>query len=134
MTEDGQEHLLSASRNLRDLLADSSIPQDVREELEADYHQVEAMTEKLARGEIHLAVFGKVSAGKSSLLNALVGREVFSVSPLHGETRQAQTARWDEGHAGGVHLIDTPGINELDGEQRLAVQRTDRKHFPPDQR
>ncbi|MEM1092414.1 MAG: GTP-binding protein [Pseudomonadota bacterium] len=118
MTEDGQEHLLSASRNLRDLLADSSIPQDVREELEADYHQVEAMTEKLARGEIHLAVFGKVSAGKSSLLNALVGREVFSVSPLHGETRQAQTARWDEGHAGGVHLIDTPGINELDGEQR----------------
>ncbi len=118
MTEDGQEHLLSASRNLRDLLADSSIPADVREELEADYQQVEAMTEKLARGEIHLAVFGKVSAGKSSLLNALVGKAVFSVSPLHGETRQAQTARWDEGQAGGVHLIDTPGINELDGEQR----------------
>ncbi|MFK7957262.1 MAG: DUF697 domain-containing protein [Lysobacterales bacterium] len=116
--DSSHEHLLSAARNLRELLNDSAIPADIRLELEADYQQLEAMTEKLDKGEVHLAVFGKVSAGKSSLLNALVGQTIFSVSPLHGETRQAQTARWEDAQSGGVHLIDTPGINELDGEQR----------------
>ncbi len=116
--EADNQHLISAARNLRELLDDRSIPGDIRRELEADYLQLEAMTEKLANGEIHLAVFGKVSAGKSSLLNALVGQPLFSVSPLHGETLTAQTTRWDDARSGGVHLIDTPGINELDGKQR----------------
>ncbi|MEM9529567.1 MAG: GTP-binding protein [Pseudomonadota bacterium] len=118
MDKPADQHLLKAAENLRDLLNDRSIPEEIRAELEADYAQVEAMTEKLDRGEIHLAVFGKVSAGKSSLLNALVGEALFSVSPLHGETRQPQTTRWHDARSGGVHLIDTPGINELDGEAR----------------
>ncbi len=127
-TESSQDHLLSAARNLRELLNDRAIPANIREELEADYKQLEAMTEKLDNGEVHLAVFGKVSAGKSSLLNALVGQPLFSVSPLHGETRHAQTARWQDAESGGVHLIDTPGINELDGEQqeKLAFEVAER--------
>lgn len=122
------EPLQRAQHSLQTLLSDSSVPSAVRESLKADFDQVQLMSGKLARGDLHLAVFGRVSVGKSSLANALLGREEFGVSPLHGETRQPGAAKWRESEAGGVHLIDTPGIDELDGEQRerLAYEVTER--------
>ncbi len=76
------------------------------------------MLDKLEHGHIHLAVFGRVSVGKSALLNALLGQNAFEVGVLHGTTAHASLLRWQEVAADGVHLIDTPGINELSGEQR----------------
>jgi small GTP-binding protein len=114
----GDQHLLSAAASLRQLLEDKSIPDQVRADLEQDYAQVEAMCDKLTDGDIHIAAFGEVSSGKSSLLNALLGEARFEVSPLHGMTQRSEIARWRESDSGGVHLIDTPGINELAGEQR----------------
>ena len=74
--------------------------------------------EKIEHGHLHIAVFGRVSVGKSALLHALLGEAKFSTSPLHGETTRAEHARWQEYDAGGVFLIDTPGINEVAGEVR----------------
>ncbi len=111
-------HLAQAADSLRSLLQDRSIPPDVREALAADYAQVEAMLDKIEHGHIHLAVFGRVSVGKSALLNALLGQQAFEVGVLHGTTAHAAHAPWRETVANGVHLIDTPGINELSGEQR----------------
>jgi small GTP-binding protein len=90
----------------------------VRAALEEDYGQVEAMLEKLDQGHIHIAAFGRVSVGKSATLNALLGERHFSTSPLHGETRATQMGKWEEYHTGGVFLIDTPGLNEVRGEER----------------
>ncbi|MEM7284656.1 MAG: GTP-binding protein, partial [Pseudomonadota bacterium] len=59
-----------------------------------------------------------VSVGKSSLLNALLGRDQFSTSPLHGETKSVQTGVWSSFEASGVILLDTPGIDEIGGEER----------------
>ena len=117
-TDHGDQHLLNAAASLRQLLEDPSIPEQVRLDLEQDYVQVEAMCVKLTDGDIHIAAFGEVSSGKSSLLNALMGESRFEVSPLHGVTQRSEIVRWRESETGGVHLIDTPGINELDGEQR----------------
>ena len=61
-----------------------------RQELSGEFAEIEAISEKLQHSEIHIAAFGRVGTGKSSLLNALLGREVFSTSPLHGETRSQQ--------------------------------------------
>ena len=76
------------------------------------------MLDKLEHGHIHIAVFGRVSVGKSALLNALLGEQRFSTSPLHGETQEPQSAHWREWDAGGVFLIDTPGIDDVEGEAR----------------
>ncbi len=81
------------------------------------------MLDKLEHGHVHVAAFGRVSVGKSATLNALLGEQRFSTSPLHGETRQTQMGRWTEYQSGGIFLIDTPGINEVDGEARERMAR-----------
>ena len=110
--------------SLRSLLDDPGISPAIRSELAADFGRIEAMLERLERGELHVAVFGRVSAGKSALGNALLGREAFAVGVLHGTTSEAQQAMLDEAIQDGLVLIDTPGINELDGEarERLAFE------------
>ena len=114
----GDSHLRLATESLRQLLTDTRIPEDVRATLHADYSQVQSMLDKLEQGHIHIAVFGRVSVGKSSLLNALLGKDAFSVSVLHGETKTAGIQAWEEFSDGGLFLIDTPGINEIEGEAR----------------
>ena len=119
----GDAHLTLARESLRELLADERVPQEVRTLLAEDYQQVQAMLDKLEHGHIHIAVFGRVSVGKSALVNALLGEQRFSTSPLHGETRTIQSGQWHEFHDGNVYLIDTPGINEVDGEAREQLAR-----------
>ncbi|MGD2112267.1 MAG: GTP-binding protein [Gammaproteobacteria bacterium] len=113
-----ETHLDQARDSLRMLLADQRLPPEVRAELAEDFGQVQAMLDKLEHGHIHIAVLGRVSVGKSSLLNALIGERRFSTSALHGETRTHAMAHWDEQASGSLYLIDTPGINEIDGEAR----------------
>ena len=104
--------------SLRALLDDPAIPASVRQELAGDFARVQQMLDKLERGELHVVVFGRVSTGKSALGNALLGRDAFEVGVLHGTTVDAGHARLDEARDNGLVLIDTPGINELDGEAR----------------
>jgi hypothetical protein len=91
--------------------------------LASDYEDVRRMLQKLEHGEVHIAAFGRVGVGKSSVLNALLGEPRFSTSALHGETREAGYAVWQEERTGGVYLVDTPGIDEIGGEQREAAAR-----------
>lgn len=114
----GARNLDLARESLRELLDDPRVPEQVRSILANDYREVEEMLHRLEHGHLHIAAFGRVSVGKSALLNALLGEQKFSTSPLHGETKTADKGRWQEYESGGVFLIDTPGINEVDGEAR----------------
>lgn len=113
-----------ASDALRQLLDDPSVPESVRRELGDEFARIQALLDKLARNELHVAVFGRVSVGKSALGNALLGEAAFETGVLHGTTTRAEQQRWTEAGGSGLHLIDTPGINELDGEtrERLAFE------------
>jgi GTP-binding protein Era len=120
----GDGHLALARESLRELLDDQRVPPPVRAALAEEYQQLQVLLEKIEHGHIHIAVFGRVSVGKSALLNALLGETRFSTSPLHGETTRAAHARWQEYDAGGVFLIDTPGINEVAGESASSLPTT----------
>ena len=113
-----------AGAALRQLLHDPTVPESVRRELGDEFARIQALLDKLARGELHLAVFGRVSVGKSALGNALLGEPAFETGVLHGTTTRATQQQWTEAGGSGLHLIDTPGINELDGEarERLAFE------------
>jgi len=123
-TDDGgASHLALARESLQELISDARLPEGVRESLAQDYAAVQAMLDKLTHGHLHIAVLGRVSTGKSSLLNALIGEQRFSVSPLHGETKRSTMEAWSEVEAGGVYLIDTPGLDEAGGEAREELAR-----------
>jgi small GTP-binding protein len=121
--DEGAGHLGLARESLRELVNDTRLPDGVRESLSRDYEAVQAMLDKLEHGHLHLSAFGRVSTGKSSLLNALIGEPRFSVSPVHGETRFSSIEAWKEIDAGGVYLIDTPGLDEAGGEDRESLAK-----------
>jgi len=93
--------------------------------LRDDLHKLQQMSEKLARGRIEIVVFGEISTGKSALINALVGRDVTAVDVQGGWTREIWHVAWEgagyrvPGLAESeVVLIDTPGLNEVGGQER----------------
>ncbi len=119
----GSTHLDLARESLRELIEDTRLPAGIRDSLAHDYDAVQGMLDKLQHGHLHIAVFGRVSTGKSSLLNALIGEQKFAVSPLHGETKRSSMEAWSEVEAAGVFLIDTPGLDEAGGENREAMAK-----------
>jgi small GTP-binding protein len=119
----GDSHLELARESLTALLDDDRVPAAVRNQLATDYDDVRRMLDKLENGHVHIAAFGRVGVGKSSVLNALLGETRFSTSPLHGETRKPGFASWHSEQTGGVFLVDTPGIDEIGGESREVAAR-----------
>ncbi len=68
----------------------------------------------LEHRELQIVVFGTGSAGKTSLVNALVGRMVGAVSPTLGTTTVGETYRLDlKGIARDLLITDTPGLLEV---------------------
>ena len=124
-----------AAASLRKLIDDPDIPEGVRKAMVPEFAELARALTKLDNDEVHIAAFGRVSVGKSALLNALLGREEFIVGVLHGTTTNAMQEAWRSGTSvspGGasIHVIDTPGIDELGGEARerlafTAAQRVD---------
>ncbi len=78
---------------------------------------------KLDSNVIRIAAFGLVSRGKSAVLNALVGQKILQTGPLNGVTQYPRSLRWTPGGKVQVELIDTPGLDEIQGEVRGQMAR-----------
>ena len=59
---------------------------------------------------LRLAIVGRPNAGKSTLLNALLGEERMITGPEPGLTRDAVAVEWTDGTGGRVRLVDTAGL------------------------
>ena len=70
---------------------------------------------------IHIGIFGKRNAGKSSLINALTNQELSVVSDVKGTTTDPVFKAMELLPLGPVVLIDTPGIDDMGklGEMRV---------------
>jgi small GTP-binding protein len=66
------------------------------------------------RREFHVVVFGTGSAGKTSLINALLGHAAGATDAVMGTTRHGENHTYTlEGVEGTVILTDTPGLSEI---------------------
>ena len=59
---------------------------------------------------LRLAIIGRPNAGKSTLLNALLGEERMITGPEPGLTRDAVAVEWRDATGGRVRLVDTAGL------------------------
>ncbi len=130
-------NLRNAKDALRDIVQHLDLTPTEREGLEPDIQGLQTMMDKLEQTSVQIAVFGMVGRGKSSVLNALLGQEIFVTGPIHGVTRTTEAKQWQVRGDGTttlthtaisykisqVELIDTPGIDEVDGETREKIAR-----------
>jgi small GTP-binding protein len=76
--------------------------------------EIAALRADRQKRQFHVVVFGTGSAGKTSLINALLGRHVGKTEAVMGTTRHGEThTRTVEGVDGTVLLTDTPGLSEI---------------------
>ena len=63
-------------------------------------------------GQIHVALFGDISSGKSSLIKALLPDAEASIEVTGGTTREIQEYRWTSPAGDQLVLTDMPGLDE----------------------
>ncbi len=107
-----------------DFLADEKIVND----LKAIIQQVEDVQQRAQQGSIiregmRVVIAGRPNAGKSSLLNALSGKESAIVTDIEGTTRDVLS---EQIHIDGMplHIIDTAGLREsADKVEQIGIER-----------
>ena len=126
-----------AQNSLRDLISNIDLTVEEQTGLESEIERLTQMLDKLEHSTVQIAAFGLVGRGKSSVLNATIGRDIFETGALHGVTRQIDTTNWELtpeqiAHTSSnlqrltirvdrqrqIQLIDTPGIDEVGGKAR----------------
>lgn len=107
-----------------DFLADGKIEANLRGIIEQlDGVRREAKQGSILREGMKVVIAGRPNAGKSSLLNALAGREAAIVTDIAGTTRDVLR---EHIHLDGMplHIIDTAGLREATDEvERIGISR-----------
>lgn len=72
---------------------------------------------------IHIGIFGKRNAGKSSIINAVTGQNLAIVSDIKGTTTDPVLKSMELLPLGPVVIIDTPGLDDIGALGTLRVQK-----------
>lgn len=76
-----------------------------------------------ASERIHIGIFGKRNAGKSSIINAITGQNLAIVSDVKGTTTDPVLKAMELLPLGPVVLIDTPGLDDEGELGALRIQK-----------
>lgn len=78
------------------------------------------LNETPSANRVHIGIFGRRNAGKSSIINAITGQDVAIVSDVKGTTTDPVAKAMELLPLGPVKIFDTPG---LDDEGELGMER-----------
>ena len=84
------------------------------------------LQETPAAQRLHIALYGRRNAGKSSLINALTGQEIALVSPVAGTTADPVKKAMELHPIGPVLFIDTAGYDDEGELGKLRVAATEK--------
>lgn len=73
---------------------------------------------------VHIGIFGKRNAGKSSVINAITGQNIAIVSEIKGTTTDPVYKSMELLPLGPVMIIDTPGLDDTGELGRLRIQKS----------
>ena len=107
-----------------DFLADAKVVNDLKAIIkELVFLREQAKQGSIIREGMRVVIAGRPNAGKSSLLNALSGKESAIVTDIEGTTRDVLT---EQIHIDGMplHIIDTAGLRESpDKVEQIGIER-----------
>ena len=83
------------------------------------------LNETPSANRLHIAIYGKRNAGKSSLINALTGQPVALVSDVPGTTTDPVRKAMEIRGLGACLLIDTAGFDDDGDLGAMRVQKTE---------
>lgn len=128
--ESVRAELAEGIASLRKLLRESrQLGAAERRQLEDEFAQLDELLDRLETGYIYLAVFGKGSVGKSSLVNSILGLaadhpQAAPMHPVVGTTTEEYEYRW----GGKWVLCDTPGTLSDPLHEAIAIEAAGRAH------
>ena len=77
-----------------------------------------------AAERVHIGIFGRRNAGKSSVINAITGQDLAIVSEIKGTTTDPVSKAMELLPLGPVVVIDTPGIDDEGELGALRVRKS----------
>ena len=83
----------------------------IRPHVEHEHFETEAEEEEHGEGPLKLAIVGRPNAGKSTLVNKMLGEERMITGPEAGITRDSISMNW-EWNGRPVQLVDTAGLRK----------------------
>lgn len=113
-----EAEILANVENIRTFVDDASLPAEVRSRLREELDDLAA---KQRAQKLEIVACGTISSGKSSLLNALAGEDIFRTDPQGGTTQVRNEVPWPGQDR--VVLVDAPGLAEVGGAEREAAAR-----------
>jgi len=98
-------------------------------DVETARRELEELARRRQLESIHLALFGEISSGKSSLINALLPGAGVETDVIGGTTTGIQHYHWQRESGDEVVLVDVPGLNQMEREyDRMAMEEAQRAH------
>jgi len=98
-------------------------------DVESARRELQELARRRELQTIHLALFGEISSGKSSLINALLPGASVETDVIGGTTTSIQHYHWRRDSGDEVVLVDVPGLNQVAREHdRLVMDEVQRAH------
>ncbi len=85
--------------------------------------ELEKLRQRREAGDIHVAIYGEISSGKSSLIKALLPGAEPTIAATGGTTQSLDEYHWTSPAGDRLILTDMPGLNENDGDMQSAAQQ-----------
>ena len=73
---------------------------------------------------VHIGIFGKRNAGKSSVINAITNQSLAIVSDIKGTTTDPVSKAMELLPLGPVMIIDTPGLDDVGELGKMRIQKS----------
>jgi GTP-binding protein EngB required for normal cell division len=98
-------------------------------DVESARRELEELKRRRQLETVHLALFGEISSGKSSLINALLPGARVETDVIGGTTTAIEHHHWLRDSGDEVVLVDVPGINQVEREyDEMVMEEAQRAH------